>query len=162
MTAHTLQDLTAGLSSDRRNTVVGLVTALVDKGFIKDVTEDRPHTLTAEEERAYAPEIAFIDYWRDSAAHRFQLFRDSSILAIGAGDTLTALVRANLFSGLKRVHVMTTDECPMGDGWSTQLAVSARQRDPRQSQRGWVWCAVVDGGVGVQAGRGAGPGRAAA
>ena len=130
---HSLQELTSGLSSDRCDTVVGLVTALADKGFIKDVTEDRPHTLTAEEERAWASEIAFIDYWCDSAAHRFQRFRDSRVLTIGAGDTLTALVHANLFSGLKRVDAMTTAECPVDGGPSTELGGSASLRDPRQS-----------------------------
>ncbi len=128
----TLEELTRGLSADKKGMVSQLVGILSDKGFVKDVTADKAHTLDPEEEVAYASEIAFIDYFCDSAAHRFERFRNSKILSIGSGLTLTALVQANFHSGLGHIHVRTTKECPTQSTRHYEYLEVARQRDPRQ------------------------------
>lgn len=109
--AYTLEEITQGLSEEKRAMVTQLITLLHDKGFIKDVATDHPHTLSAVEEQLYAPEIAFIDSFVDSAAFRFERYRECRLLLIGSGLSLTALVSANLKSGVRQIAVLTTDEC---------------------------------------------------
>lgn len=129
---HTLDELTDGLSADRQQMVAQLVELLADNGFVKDVTDDRPHTLSPAETRAYAAEIAFIDYFCDSAAHRFQTFRQARIAVVGSGLTLTALVAATLHVGVHDVHVLVTGECPTDRQRHQEHLRAARQRDPDQ------------------------------
>lgn len=130
---HTLTEITGSLPADKRDMVVNLVGALHDKGFIKDVTEDLPHHLDAAEEQLYASEIAFVDYYRDSAAYRFARFRESGVLAVGSGLTLTALVHAVLHAGVRDVEVLTTGEGPTDTARHAEYAKRARERDPKQS-----------------------------
>ncbi len=130
--SHTLIELTDGLSADRQQMVHQLVELLAEKEFIKDVSDDRPHTLSPAELHAYASEIAFIDYFCDSAAHRFQSFRERRIVAVGSGLTLTALVQANLHVGVRNVHVLITPECATEQGRHWEYLEVARRRDPDQ------------------------------
>jgi putative thiazole-containing bacteriocin maturation protein len=110
--SNTVDDLVADLSADKQQMVRTLIAFLARNGYVKDATKDEPHSLSADEQRVYEPEISYIDYFADSAAHRFKRYRESSIVVIGSGLTLAALVRALLQAGLRRVHVMTTGECP--------------------------------------------------
>jgi hypothetical protein len=127
-----LAELTDGLSADRAEMVNQLVEMLAGAGFVKDVEADRSHTLSAAEVDAYAPEIAFIDYFCDSAAARFQEFRHARVAAVGSGQTVTALVAANLAVGLRNVEVLITDECPTDVDRCQQHLQTACQRDPGQ------------------------------
>jgi putative thiazole-containing bacteriocin maturation protein len=127
-----LSEITGKLSADRRSLVVNLVRALLDKGFVKDVTSDRPSGLSAEEREGYASAIAFVDYYVDSAAHRFERYRNSRVLALGSGVTLTALVHANLHAGLRSVDVAVTSESETDRSRHAEYLELARQRDPSQ------------------------------
>jgi putative thiazole-containing bacteriocin maturation protein len=127
-----LAELTDGLSVDRVEMVDQLVEMLTTAGFIKDVEADESHTLRPAETDAFGPEIAFIDYFCDSAAARFQAFRHTRIAAVGSGQTLTALVAANLAVGLRNVEVLVTGECPTDLDRLYQHLDAARQRDPEQ------------------------------
>ncbi|MGH3888397.1 MAG: TOMM precursor leader peptide-binding protein [Pseudonocardiaceae bacterium] len=128
-----LAELTDGLSTDRAEMVGQLIEVLTGAGFIKDAGVDRSHTLSAADTDAYATEIAFIDYFCDSAAARFQEFRHTPIATVGSGQTLTALVRANLAVGLRHVEVLLTSECPTDLDRLHQHHEAARQRDPEQT-----------------------------
>ncbi len=139
---HSLAELTDGLSADRAVMVDQLVEKLAMAGFVKDVEPDEPHTLSPAETDAYAAEIAFIDYFCDSAAARFEAFRHARVVAVGSGQTVTALVAANLAVGLRNVEVMITSECPTDLDRCYQHLQTARQRDPDQTltvrmARGW-------------------------
>ncbi|MGH3925943.1 MAG: hypothetical protein ACRDTT_24300, partial [Pseudonocardiaceae bacterium] len=129
---HTLDELTNGLSADRQEMVAQLVELLAGKGFVKDVADDLPHTLSEAETRAYAAEVAFIDYFCDSAAHRFQTFREARIAVVGSGLTLTALVAATLHVGVRDVRVLVTGECPTDRRTHQEHLQAARRRDPDQ------------------------------
>ncbi|MGH3846562.1 MAG: TOMM precursor leader peptide-binding protein [Pseudonocardiaceae bacterium] len=131
--SHTVEELTEGLSTDRVEMVSQLVEMLAGAGFVKDVEADRSHTLSAAEIDAYAREIAFIDYFCESAAARFQEFRHTRVVAIGSGQTVTALVAANLAVGLRNVEVMTTGECATDFELCQQHLYAARRRDPDQT-----------------------------
>ncbi|MEO7196535.1 MAG: TOMM precursor leader peptide-binding protein [Pseudonocardiaceae bacterium] len=130
---HSLAELTDGLSADRVEMVDQLVEKLTAAGFVKDVEADCAHTLSPAETDAYAAEIAFIDYFCDSAAARFQALRDTRVAAVGSGQTVTALVAANLAVGLRTVEVLLTSECPTDLDRCYQTLETARQRDPDQT-----------------------------
>ncbi|MGH4002195.1 MAG: hypothetical protein ACRDTJ_32540, partial [Pseudonocardiaceae bacterium] len=130
---HSLAELTDGLSADRAEMVDQLVETLAAAGFIKDVEADESHTLSPTETDAFAPEIAFIDYFCDSAAARFQAFRHTRVAAVGSGQTLTALVAANLAVGRRTVEVMITGECSTDLDRCHQHLEAARRRDPEQT-----------------------------
>ncbi|MGH3874636.1 MAG: TOMM precursor leader peptide-binding protein [Pseudonocardiaceae bacterium] len=128
-----LAELTDGLSTERAEMVDQLVEMLATAGFVKDVEDDRSHTLSAAEADAYAPEIAFIDYFCDSAAARFQEFRRTRVVAVGSGQTLVALVAANLAVGLRTVEVLVTGECPTDLDRCRRHLKAACQRGPDQT-----------------------------
>jgi putative thiazole-containing bacteriocin maturation protein len=130
---YTLADITEGLSEDRRAMVTKIVEALVEKGYVKDVAGDLPHGLSKAEEAAYAAEIAFIDYYRDSGAHQFEKYRDTRILLLGSGLVLSALVQANLHSGNRSPYVLVTGENPTDAARHRDYLALARERDPEQS-----------------------------
>ncbi|HKR50627.1 MAG TPA: TOMM precursor leader peptide-binding protein [Pseudonocardiaceae bacterium] len=130
---HSLAELTEGLSSDRAEMVDQLVEMLAGAGFVKDIEADDSHTLSPAETDAYAPEIAFIDYFCDSAAARFEAFRRTRVVAVGSGQTLTALVAANLAVGLRTVDVLVTGECLTDLDRCRRHLETARQRDPDQT-----------------------------
>ncbi|GAA4874104.1 TOMM precursor leader peptide-binding protein [Saccharopolyspora cebuensis] len=131
--AHTLDEITENLSEDRKRMVTGLIDGLVAKGFVKDVGDDRPHGLDERELAAYESGIAFIDYYQDSAAHRFEVFRDSRVLLIGSGRTGAALARACLHAGVREVRWARTGGADAGLDQVREFAARNRESDPRQT-----------------------------
>jgi putative thiazole-containing bacteriocin maturation protein len=105
-----LERLCRSVPAAKQPTVVKLITTLAEQGYIKDVSADRPHTLTPEICRTYAAAIAFIDYHLDSAAYRFEQFLALPVLAIGSGDALIALAHALLETGNRHIHLLDTGE----------------------------------------------------
>ncbi|HEU5230890.1 MAG TPA: TOMM precursor leader peptide-binding protein [Ktedonobacteraceae bacterium] len=110
---YTLEEIVQGLPAEKQTMIQDLVRILVHKGFLKNVASDLPHQLLETELRLYAPEIAFIDSFTDSAAYRFEQYRNSRILLIGSGLTFTGLVHALLRSGVRQVALLATTECPV-------------------------------------------------
>ena len=108
---HSLSQITSGLDSEKQKMVTDLVDTLLKQGFLKDLSQDLPHHLSQTERETYAAEIAFIDSFCDSAASRFERFRERQVLLIGSGLTLTGLMHASLNCGLRQVAVITTPEC---------------------------------------------------
>lgn len=102
--------LSQNLSPEKQTMVVKLVNILAEQGFVKDVSTDQPHTLSADIQQTYAPAITFIDYHLDSGASRFQKFLDMPVLAIGSGDALVALAHALLETGNRHIHLLDVGE----------------------------------------------------
>lgn len=136
-----LNTLVAGLEDGKREMVTTLVTALTEAGLIKDASGDEAHTLTTAEVETYAAEIAYIDYFRDSAAARFERYRNTPTLVLGSGLTLSALVYAALHGGLADVTIGVTDECRTDRDRIAEHLVAAASRDSGQRAR------VVDVGA---------------
>ncbi len=132
---HTLEELIDGLDEERQAMVTKLVTTLLTNHFLKDASCDLPHTLSPLELETYAPEIAFIDSFCDSAAFRFERFRTHQVLIIGSGLTLTRLVHACLKSGLRQVSVITTAECEMHTRRHQDDLALFHRSDPQQTLR---------------------------
>jgi len=132
---HTLEEITDGLDEERRAMVTHLVTILLTNHFLKDTSHDLPHTLSPLELETYAPEIAFLDSFGDSAASRFERFRAHQVLVIGSGLTLTGLVHASLKSGLRQVTVITTAECETNAHRHQDYLNLFHKGDPQQTLR---------------------------
>ena len=130
---HTLTKITAGLDSEKQALVNDLVNTLLTKGFLKDLSQDLPHHLSPTERETYAAEIAFIDSFGDSAAARFEHFREEQVLLIGSGLTMTGLVHASLKCGLRQVAVITTPECETDTRRHQEYLDLFHKGDPRQT-----------------------------
>ncbi|TMC15252.1 MAG: TOMM precursor leader peptide-binding protein [Chloroflexi bacterium] len=130
---HTLAEITAGLDSEKQTMVTELVNILTAQGFVRDISQDLPHTLSPTEQETYAAELAFIDSYCNSAASRFERFRAHQVLLIGSGLTLSGLVHASLKGGLRQITVMTTPECETDTRRHHEYLDRFHQGDPRQT-----------------------------
>jgi putative thiazole-containing bacteriocin maturation protein len=108
----TLGDLTEGLTPPYRNRVYEIGETLYKNGFVRDVSQDRPHQLKAKVLEKYASQIEFIENFVDSGAYRFQEYRQAKFLAIGSGPFMVSLAAALIESGLPKFHFMITDSVP--------------------------------------------------
>ncbi|WP_282937362.1 putative thiazole-containing bacteriocin maturation protein [Paenibacillus sp. RC67] len=127
---HTLADLTNGLSSPHRERVYEIANILYQKGLVRDVSKDRPHQLTSGIIQKHAAQIAFLESFGDSAAYRFQSYRQAGVLAVGSGPFFVALISALLESGLQRINMVITNSAPTNRERIEALAEQARLTDP--------------------------------
>jgi len=132
---HTLQEIVEGLGPEKQAIVMNLVDSLATNHFLKDSSYDLAHTLSPTELETYASEIAFIDSFCDSAAYRFERFREQQVLVIGSGLTLTGLVHACLKCGVRQLAVLTTQECETNTRRHRDYLDLFHQGDPRQMLR---------------------------
>lgn len=126
---YTLNDLTDGLEGPYRDRVYEIAGKLYDNGFVRDVSQDRPHQLPEQIIQSFASQIELLDSFGDSGAHRFQTYRETSVLAVGAGPFLVSLVAALFESGLPKVHVLITETAPTNRRRLAELAAHARKTD---------------------------------
>jgi putative thiazole-containing bacteriocin maturation protein len=130
--SRTLSELTGGLPADKQTMVADLVSALAERGFVRECADDDPHDLSPADLETFAQEIAFIEYFCDSAERRFQTFRTSRVLVVGSGLTAVALVRAFLQLGVGEVRAAFTGESAVDEAWLAESLADAHQRDPDQ------------------------------
>ena len=108
----TLADLTDGLPGPHQEMVYNIAEVLYRNHFVRDVSQDGSHNLSDAVLQKYAYQIEFLDNLAGSGAHRFQLYREAKVLAIGSGPVLVSLVSALLKSGLPDIHLLVTDSLP--------------------------------------------------
>ncbi|MFC0436866.1 YcaO-like family protein [Kutzneria buriramensis] len=121
---HTLEQLTAALPPVKADMVRRLVVALHDAKLLRDAAADEPHTLSADELRAYAAEIGFIEAYVDSPESRFERFRTARVLAVGAGPVLAAAVEAGERAGMRDITVAESVSASMIDDVDVVLYAS--------------------------------------
>ncbi|WP_199426691.1 putative thiazole-containing bacteriocin maturation protein [Thermaerobacillus caldiproteolyticus] len=126
---HTLGELTDGLPLSYRNRVYEIAEILYQNGFVRDVSQDCPHQLDSKILKKYASQIEFIENFVDSGAFRFQVYRQSKVLAIGSGPFFISLVSALIESGLPKFHVLVTDSMPTNRLRLKELVDNARKMD---------------------------------
>jgi putative thiazole-containing bacteriocin maturation protein len=126
---HTLGELTDGLPAPHRNRVYEIGEILCQNGFVRDVSQDCPHQLASRILEKYASQIEFIESFVDSGAFRFQVYRQSKVLAVGSGPFFVTLVSALLESGLPKFHVLVTDSMPTNRLRLKELVENARKID---------------------------------
>ena len=124
---YTLEYLTNGLSRPYRERVYEIAEVLYQNGFVRDVSQDLPHQLPNEILKKYTSQIAFLDSFGESAAYRFQVYRQSEVLAIGSGPFLISLVSALIESGLPKFKVFITDSVPTNRRRLEELKIHARE-----------------------------------
>ncbi len=127
---YTLGDLTNGLPGQYRDRVYEIAEALYRNGFVRDLSQDRPHQLADQVLNKHASQIEFLDSFGDSGAYRFQAYRQAKVLAIGSGPFFVSLVSALIESGLPKFKVLVTDEVPTNRLRLMELELHARKTDP--------------------------------
>lgn len=127
---YTLRDLTEGLPGPYRDRVFEIAEVLYRNGFVRDVSQDRPHQLTDQVSKKHASQIEFLDSFGDSGAYRFQAYRQVKVLAVGSGPFFVSLVSALIESGLPKFHTLITDSVPTNRQRLTELVAHARKTDP--------------------------------
>ncbi|MGI8315782.1 putative thiazole-containing bacteriocin maturation protein [Halobacillus mangrovi] len=127
---HSLASLTDGLPALYRDRVYEITESLYTNGFLRDVSKDRPHELKEHVMEKFASQIEYLESFGDSAAYRFQHYRQQRILAIGEGSMLIGLVSSLLQSGMARFHTLITDSEQTSLARLEELEESARKTDP--------------------------------
>ncbi|MEK5442977.1 putative thiazole-containing bacteriocin maturation protein [Fredinandcohnia sp. FSL W7-1320] len=127
---YTLGNITEGLPGPYRERVYEIAEALYRNGFVQDVSQDLPHQLQSHVTKKFASQIEFLENFGDSGAYRFELYRQSKVLVVGAGPFLVSLVSALLESGLPKFHVFITDQVSTNRKRLSEHVVHARQTDP--------------------------------
>jgi putative thiazole-containing bacteriocin maturation protein len=126
---HSMEDLTDGLPDPYRKRVYEIAEVMFNNGFVRDVSQDRPHSLSDAVVREYASQIEFLDSFGGSGAYRFQTYRQANMIAVGSGPILVSLVAAILESGLPRFRVLITNPAITNRQRISELAAFARQVD---------------------------------
>jgi putative thiazole-containing bacteriocin maturation protein len=126
---HTMHELTDGLPGEYQRHIYEIAEVLQKNGFVRDVSEDLPHQLQEGTLKKYAAQIEFLDSFEGSGAYRFQLYRQSTVLAIGSGSFLVSLVRSLLDSGMPRLQLLITNPQTTSRKRILELAEHARRSD---------------------------------
>ncbi|MDM5326673.1 putative thiazole-containing bacteriocin maturation protein [Neobacillus sp. CF12] len=126
---YTLEYLTHGLPVAYRDRVFEIAEALYRNGFVRDVSQDRPHQLKEQVLKKYASQIEFVDNLLDSGGFRFQNYRQAKVLAVGSGPFFVSLVASLLDSGLPKFHMLITDSVQTNRQRLMELVAHARKTD---------------------------------
>ena len=125
----TMGQLTAGLTVPYRNRVYEIGETLFQNGFVRDVSQDRPHQLNERILEKYASQIEFIENFVDSGAYHFQEYRQTNVLAVGSGPILVSLARALIESGHPTFDFLVTESIPTNVQRVYELVENARKMD---------------------------------
>ncbi|GGN26301.1 hypothetical protein [Streptomyces fuscichromogenes] len=128
----TLGELCAAVPESSRAALAKLILLLHGKGYVKNVLDDRPHTLTPDLARTYAANIAFVEYFTDSPELRFERYRDSTVVLAGSGPLLQALANSQLRAGVRAPVLAPFAESPFDRDRVAEHLAAAREQDPEQ------------------------------
>jgi hypothetical protein len=131
---HTLAELTASMTADRRAMTERVIDTLRERGVLVTGAEeeDQAHPLSSGERRRYRREIDFLGYFGPAASRSFRAYRESPVVLVGAGRMLVETAEAALRSGSRQLRVVVTGDCPADVTLLTECERHARQRDPDQ------------------------------
>ncbi|MFD0771848.1 putative thiazole-containing bacteriocin maturation protein [Bacillus sp. CGMCC 1.60114] len=127
---YTLGNLTDGLSEPYRKRVFEIAEILYQNEFATDISQDHPHQLPENILQKYASQIEFLDNSGVSGAYRFQSYRQTKVLVVGAGSFFVSLISALLESGLPKFHMMITDPVSTNQRRIKELIEHAQKTDP--------------------------------
>ncbi|WP_428912340.1 putative thiazole-containing bacteriocin maturation protein [Niallia sp. Krafla_26] len=108
----TMEELTKGLTLPYQNRVYEIGEILLQNGFVRDVSQDRPHQLHDGILEKYASQIEFIENFVDSGAYHFQQYRQTNVLLVGSGPILVSLIGALIETGHPNFHYLATESIP--------------------------------------------------
>ncbi|GIO28971.1 MULTISPECIES: putative thiazole-containing bacteriocin maturation protein [Paenibacillus] len=127
---YSMADLTDGLPEPHRVRVYEIAEVLLSNGFVRDTSQDSPHSLSEEVLRKYAGQIEFLDSLAGAGAYRFQTYRQANPIAVGSGPIFVSLVAALLESGLPRFRMLIMNRETTDCRRISELAATARLSDP--------------------------------
>ena len=125
----TLGELTVGLTTPYRNRVYEIGEMLLQNGFVRNVSQDRPHQLKAKVLENYASQIEFIENFVDSGAYHFQEYRQTNVLVVGSGSILISLASALIESGHPKFDFLVTESIPTNVQRVYELVENVRKID---------------------------------
>jgi putative thiazole-containing bacteriocin maturation protein len=143
---YSLSDITKGLTGPYRDRVYEIADALYRNGYVRDVSQDRPHQLDQPILKRYASQIEFLNSFEDSGEFRFQRYRETKMLAIGSGPILVSLVSALIESGFPKINVLITDTIPTNRqrlmeleeyGQQTDSEISVKEITKNKKENSW-------------------------
>ncbi|MGG4398153.1 putative thiazole-containing bacteriocin maturation protein [Paenibacillus thiaminolyticus] len=126
---YSMADLTDGLPEPYKLRVYEIAEVLLNNGFVRDASQDRPHSLPEAVERQYAAQIEFLDSLGGSGAYRFQTYREANPIAVGSGPIFVSLVASLLESGLPRFRMLITNQAATDRQRISELTATARLSD---------------------------------
>lgn len=142
--SRTLGELCAAVPEQSRSALAKLILLLHGKGYVKNVLDDRPHTLSADLSKTYAANIAFVEYFTDSPELRFEHYRNATIVLAGSGPLLQALTNSQLRAGARTATLAPFAESPVDRDRIAEHLAAARDQDPDQNVA-YVDSPLVDG-----------------
>jgi hypothetical protein len=137
--SQTLDELTAGLATERAEAVRKLVGMLLDRDVVRDMDRVSPATPAR-------PEVAYLGYFDDDPVRAFERYQSMRALVLGEGPVASAVAQAAARSGLRDVVMSSTMD---GSGVDLVLQVSAEFGQAEwleQRHRGWHAQVVLRGG----------------
>lgn len=114
----TLEELCATLAPSQREMVTRLVNSLLEKGVVKNHVPETSVPLAKSIQRHFKAQIDFIDHYVERPLARFNAFRQSRVLMVGAGPTWSALAVSLARNGLENLFL-----APIGEaqGWLVEV-----------------------------------------
>ncbi|MFB6394444.1 TOMM precursor leader peptide-binding protein [Polymorphospora lycopeni] len=128
--SRTVAELTESLPANQQRLVTDLVAMLVHRGIARDLDREPPHRLQDWELTRYRQAISFAEHTADAPLHRFESFRNSRVLLIGAGPGLAALVQTLFDLGLLTATLVETAESPTEQAACQRILDRCRADDP--------------------------------
>ena len=111
---YTIAQLCDGLGAGQQEMVAELVTALLDRGFARDVEPAPADADRAGPEVAarFAPQINYIDHYTGQAEERFQRFRTARVAVLGTDQTARWCALSLVRNGAAAVGVQLPEGSP--------------------------------------------------
>ncbi len=107
---YTLNELCQDFEPAQREMLTHLVETLLQRGVLKNEVPEPSETLSEAVRLQFAEQIAYIDHFVDQPQQRFKTFRESRVLLIGSGESLTALAFSLMRNGLQEILLVPTDK----------------------------------------------------
>jgi putative thiazole-containing bacteriocin maturation protein len=106
---HTISEITAGLPDKYQQRVFEFAQILLQNGYIRDISQDKPHQLTEHVQKTYAQQINYLDHLLGSGGYHFEQYRKAKVLLISSAALLPSLISSSLQSGVTTIYFSTTD-----------------------------------------------------
>lgn len=107
---YTLNELCDRLEPTYRDAVVRLVDVLLARGVLKNAVLETPELLEKAVRQRFRTQIEFLDHYVERPLERFKAFRESRVLLIGAGESLTSLALCLARNGMKQLLLAPMDD----------------------------------------------------
>jgi bacteriocin biosynthesis cyclodehydratase domain-containing protein len=106
---YTVDQLCHNLGADQCNQILRIIDMLLQKGLVKNVLPETADILSAAVSQQFRAQIAYINHFVDQPRQKFKVFRESSILITGSGESFLSLAQCLLRNGLEKLALAPTD-----------------------------------------------------